>query len=145
AVEQADQTGEHRILSDRGRDSLVRSRGTEAFESELPARESLRDGAIESLVRAGPVDESDLLGRDGVHELAGVDHPLGERLSDAPAGALRTAESGIDADAGFGEREHGAVGGDDGVARERHLEAASERHSVETGDHRLGTALDLLV
>jgi len=64
--------------------------------------------------------------------LRGID--LEGDVAGQPVHAARRSHQ---ADARLGQAERGVIGGDDDVARERDLEAATEREAVHRGDDRL--------
>ncbi len=71
-----------------------------------------------------------------LHPAAGQQHVHGDVIGDA-LGQLDGGGIGERAGADLGQREADMLGGDDDVGRERQLEAATDGHAVERGDHRL--------
>ena len=83
------------------------------------------------------VDQPDPLRLLGAEEAAGQQEPhrdLERQLARQPVDA---AGAGEQADARLGQPEAGVVGGDDDVARERHLQSAADGDAVDRRDHRL--------
>ena len=83
------------------------------------------------------VDEAERLALGRRHPPPGQDHAERLLLPDHARQAVHAAGPGDQPDARFGQGEDGVLGGDDEVAGERDLEAATHGNAIHRGDHRL--------